>query len=501
MSGRREVVIDGWGQVKQGKDVADVDLLDPVGLMVEASRRAASVTGNSDILRRLDGVMVVRVLSRHSPGAAEQLSEAIGASPRFSVVSGIGGSSPQAMINRAAGMIARGELDHVLIAGGETYRSRGAWHTGPDNALFQGLVGGHEREDMVGAMRDESLHGITLPIHGFPLFETALWAESGLDIESYRLEIGRRWSEFSDVAASHDHGWTSKPRTTEEIVTPSETNRWIAFPYTKFMNPQIYVDLGAAVILTASEERQPRRGRRRVYFLGGASTEDRQPYPLQRTSFTESPPLRAAATRALCRAGLAIEEIDCFDLYSCFPCAVTIARRMLGLAPNERRPLTLTGGLGFFGGPGNNFSLHAVATLAEAIEKGTHNTGMVTGLGWFLHKHSVGVYGADPWSSDIVRHDLEDEQGCVVGHEPLPVTSCPTGRGTIETYTVLFSRDGEPTRAVVYGTTADAERFVATTTRTQEVFEELMTKCQVGRRVSVRHNDADGLNVVELTDV
>lgn len=500
MTQRRAVVIDGWGQVKQGKGVAESDLLDPLGLMVEASREAASSTGQPDILKRVDGVMVVRVLSRHSPGAAERLSDAIGASPRFSVVSGIGGNSPQAMINRAAGMIARGELDRVLIAGGETYRSRGPQHDGPDNALFQGLVGGHEREDMVGATHDESLHGVTLPIHGFPLFETALWAESGLDIDSYRLDIGQRCSDFSTFAASHPYSWTTRSRTPEEIATPGTSNRWIAFPYTKYMNPQIYVDLGAAIILTASDVQQHRRERRRVYFLGGASTEDRQPYLIQRTSFTESPPLRAAASKALRRANLEVGEIDCFDLYSCFPCAVTIARRMLGLSVDDRRPLTITGGLGFFGGPGNNYSLHAVATLAEAIQEGKRNTGMVTGLGWFMHKHAIGVYGAEPSGHDLSRHDLEDEQGCVVGHEPLPVTSCPNGRGTIETYTVLYAREGEPAKAVVYGTTDGGERFVAVTPSTPEVFDSLTTTCQVGRGVHVRHCDSSRLNLVEFTD-
>jgi acetyl-CoA C-acetyltransferase len=440
------------------------------------------------------------VLSRHISGAAERLSATIGASPRFTAVSGIGGNSPQAMVSTAAAMIARGELDSVLIAGGETYYPRAKRRESPDNALFQGLVGGHEREDMVGATPEESLHGITLPIHGFPLFETALWAESGLGIDEYRLNVGKLWSGFSEAAANHPYGWTSRAKQPAEIITPSAANRWIAFPYTKFMNPLIYVDLGAAIILTSVDVHGVRSGRRPVYFRGGATSADRQTHLVQRTSFSQSPPLRAATNRALDMAGLTLEEIDCFDLYSCFPCAIAVAQRMLGLPPDERRPLTLTGGLGFFGGPGNNYSLHAVATLADAIASGEVETGMVTGLSWFMQKHSVGIYGSTPTEHVLDTSEVDEGSDQIVGDAPMPVTATPQGRGRIDTYTVLFARDGTPTQAIVYGSTDGGERFVANTGGDPEVYDELMSTCQVGRIVRVRHRDSTGMNLVELAD-
>ena len=475
------VVVAGWGQVSQGKEVEPTGLVDPMGLMAEASRRAACSTGRPDLLEAVDGVLVVRVLSRHCPSAADRLADAIGASPRLKVVSGIGGSSPQVLISRAAAMIARGELDRVLIAGGETYRRREGRRDCTDSALFQGLVGGHEREDMVGATDLEERHGVSLPVHGFPLFETALWAESGLSLDQHLARVGERWSAFSRVAAAHPQGWATAPRSATEIVTPTAANRMIAFPYTKFMNPQIYVDLGAAVILERWDGTRGSGGGRPVFFLGGAEAEHRQHYLVERTSFIDSPPLEIAASRALDRAGLELDAIECFDLYSCFPCAVTVGMRALGLSPDDERPMTVTGGLGFFGGPGNNYGLHAVATMAQTIAEGQRETGMTTGLSWFMSKQAVGIYGASPPKGDVGRG--HDDRPTVVGDAPISVDEHPAGPGAIDTYTVLYARDGSPERAVIYGTTARGDRFVAGTEATEEVFEALTTSCQVGRAV------------------
>ena len=164
----------------------------------------------------------------------------------------------------------------------------------------------------------------------------------------------------------------------------------VAFPYPKLMNPFVTVDLGAAIILMSEEKsRQFRQNRkfsqkenRPVYFIGGGHAKDRQRFLIEKSSFTSSPPLKAAVDKALQRATLTLDEIEAFDLYSCFPCAVGMALKMLELKQNDPRPFTVTGGLGFFGGPGNNYSLHAVATMVEMIAEGRINNGLVTALGW-----------------------------------------------------------------------------------------------------------------------
>lgn len=495
----KQVLISGWGQVKQGRGRTG-PVLDPLGLMAEASRRAAEAAGSRDILSDLDGIMVVRVMSHHLRSSARQLAERIGASPHFFHVSGIGGNSPQQLVNRAAGMISRGELDSVLIAGGEAYCPRKHGDTVGAGAIFKGFQGNNERKDMVGVAGIEERHGIFLPVHGFPLYETALWAESGLDLDPYTRSVGKVWSDFSKVASTHPFAWLQEPRSVREIVRPGRNNRMVAFPYTKFMTSMVFVDLGAAVILMSGEKaRKWRRDRQRsVYFLGGAYTEDTQPHPIQKSSFTTSLSLKTAAERALERSGLGLEALDAFDLYSCFPASVAIARRMIGIPDDDPRPLTLTGGLGFFGGPGNNYSLHAIATMAETIAAGRINTGMVTSLGWFMHKHAVGIYGCRPPDSKNCGHDREDEAGPPVGQPPEKAVERVSGVGRIETYTVLYDRDGLPELGVVYGKTGQGYRFMARMPHDIDLYADLTSRCHVGRKVRLRYLAHENRNRAEV---
>jgi acetyl-CoA C-acetyltransferase len=494
----KKVVIAGWGQVTQGREQKE-KILDPLGLMTKAAYRAAQSAGDANILKKIDGIMAVRVLSTFYSGTADLLSRKIGASSRYKLVSRIGGNSPQSLVNKAAGMIARGELDTVLIAGAEAYYPRSKEDIWEGNALFKGLVGEHERDDMIGSSELEDRHGISLPVQGFPLFEVALWAESGLGLSPYLEKIGDMWSRFSQVAANHQNAWTKAPLSAAEITTPTRTNRMIAFPYTKFMNSLISVDLGAAIILMSEEKAGTlkSKGKNPVFFLSGAYVEDRQRFLIQRTSFTASPPLGIAAENALRRSHLSLDDVDCFDLYSCFPCSVTIARRTLGIK-DHNRPLTLTGGLGFFGGPGNNYCLHAIATLAKSISEGRYKTGMITGIGWFMHKHAVGIYSSVPRETGLRSHDLADEKDPVVGNEPVKQIEEASGKGFIETYTVIYSRSGRPEKAVIYGMTEKGYRFVAQTPERSEIFKALATENHVGKAVRLSHDSRKRLNVAEV---
>jgi acetyl-CoA C-acetyltransferase len=469
--------------------------------MAAASQRAFEMTGSFDAARRLDGLMTVKVMSTYYPCAHRLLAERLELSPRFCVTSPIGGNSPQTLINRAAGMIARGELDSVLVAGAEAYRSRKRAKPDGGNRLFQGFPPDYAEDDIVGSTELETRHGMSLPIHGFPLYETALWAASGLCLEDYLKRVGTMWARFSRVAAGHPSAWTRVPLDAEAIVSPTAENRYIAFPYTKRMNPMVGVDLGAAVLLMAGEtaDRYVRKGARRVFFAGGGYAEDRQRFLVQKTDFITSRPLKAAVDKALARCNLALDDIRCFDLYSCFPSSVAIARNMLGMAEDDPRPLTLTGGLGFFGGPGNNYSLHAIVTLADAIADGRTQNGMVTGLGWFMHKHAAGIYSCEPGDTDFAAYDLEDLRAPALGDPPVAAVDAAAGRGTMETYTVVFTRDGLPDHAILYGRTEDGRRFVARSRPgDDDMIAALTSGCRVGWTVRLAHDGGRGLNLASL---
>ena len=210
--------------------------------------------------------------------------------------------------------------------------------------------------------------------------------------------------------------------------------------------------------------------------------------------------MKAAAEKALSRSGLSVEEIQCFDLYSCFPCAVSMARRMIGISPQDSRPQTLTGGLGFFGAPANNYTTHSIASLAEEIAAGRKENGLITALGWFMHKHAAGVYGAEPRDTALDRHDLEDEKNYLAGADPVEADTAPQGKGIIETYSIPFSRDGSPLYAIVYGKTEAGKRFVANTPPDPESFQRLCTENQVGRAVRLAYDAREKRNIAELME-
>jgi acetyl-CoA C-acetyltransferase len=116
----------------------------------------------------------------------------------------------------------------------------------------------------------------------------------------------------------------------------------VGFPYTKYMNAIMEVDQGAALVVAASgaaralgipEERW-------VWIRGGGDAEEDPWFLSERPAFDRSPALRVCASRALAQAQTSIDEIEAFDLYSCFPSAVEIACRELGIDPLGDRPLT-----------------------------------------------------------------------------------------------------------------------------------------------------------------
>ncbi|MBU0972441.1 MAG: hypothetical protein KKC20_17460 [Proteobacteria bacterium] len=489
---KRDVVVAGWGQVTQPKQLAE-PAKDPMGLMVQASRNAALKLTDPNGLVHVDGIMVVRSLSTHYGAPAAQLAEGLGASPRFMHVSKIGGNSPQTLVNKAAAMIARNELDSILVVGAEAYVPRPGTHgTCPskqmESTLLQGIPDDYTGEDAFGSTRLETLHGIEHPMQGFPLFETALWAASGLDLSAYLHKVASMWADFSKVAASHPNAWCRHARTAEEILTQGPANRPIAFPYTKFMNSFVTVDQGAAILLMSEEYAGKYRDKtlEPVYFLGGGYAQDRQRFMIEKSDFTASPPLEAAVKKALNRSGLNLSDMDCFDLYSCFPSAVSIAKKMMHIREGDPRPLTLTGGLGFFGGPGNNYNLHAIATLAEMIARGEKRTGLVTALGWFMHKHAAGIYSSIPPKKSLETMDLEDRATRLAGDPPVEIDNGATGKGFIETYTIVYGRNLSPAYAVLYGKTVRGRRFIAQSLPDPEIFGQLSSRSMVGESVFLR---------------
>jgi acetyl-CoA C-acetyltransferase len=253
----------------------------------------------------------------------------------------------------------------------------------------------------------------------------------------------------------------------------------VSFPYPKLCTANMTVDQ-AAGYLCCSVEAARAAGvpeDRWIFPLAGADAND-QWFVSHRPELHRSPAIRLAGAAALELAGVSVDDLAAIDLYSCFPCVVQIAAAELGLALDDpTRPLTLTGGLTFFGGPGNNYTSHGIAALAERLRGTPGAVGMATGLGWYATKHAIGVYASRPPAHEgrdgFRWRDVQDEV------DALPqcrVDSEATGDVTIETYTVTFDRDGNPERGIVACRTAEGIRAWANVVDGDQMTELTVTE-------------------------
>jgi acetyl-CoA C-acetyltransferase len=304
--------------------------------------------------------------------------------------------------------------------------------------------------------------GLDRPAYIYPLFEQALRISAGRSTAGHVAAISRLWASFSNVAAANPAAWSTTPQTAEVIATPGPRNRLVAWPYTKLMNSNNDVDQAAAVIV-CSAEAATRLGVPRdrwVFPLAGAEASDTAQIAA-RPRLDGSPAIRHAARLALELAGVGLAEIGLLDLYSCFPSAVQVAARELGLSADPAdpgyRPLTVTGGLTFAGGPWNNYSTHAIATMIAKVRE-TGQLGLVTANSGYLTRHSIGVYGPAP-GPGFRRASATD---AATQAEPLTeVADAYTGPATLESWTVIFDRDGTPQTALAALRTKTGARTLA----------------------------------------
>ena len=300
------------------------------------------------------------------------------------MVSSIGGNNPQALMHDACLAISRGERDVVLVTGAEAMYARALarrdparpwleWASQPEGTPPATLFG----VEKPGATELEMQRGVVLPVHAYPLFENALRAANGWTLQEHRARIGALWSRFSEVAAGNPHAWIRTARTPEEIVTPGARQPHGLVPLSQALHGQhagrpgrgyIVCSVAAARAAGVPEERW-------VFPLAGADGNDHW-FISERPELHRSPAIRLAGGAALEQAGLGIDDIAFVDLYSCFPVVVQMAAGELGLAVDDPdRPLTLTGGLTFGGGPGNNYTSHGIARAVGALRARTGHRG------------------------------------------------------------------------------------------------------------------------------
>jgi len=492
----RTPVVVGAGQVDQR--VGPESAREPLLLFADAVRTAATDSGRGDaLLARVDTVAAVHIVSWPYADPGARVAAELGIAPRRTVVSTVGGNSPQLLVNEMAADIAAGRADIVVIGGAESMHARWRARREPRVHLEWPADTGEPCPIVFGDPRPgnndyEQAHWAVAPTHIYPLFETALRAAAGRSIEEHQRAVGDLWSHFAAVAAANPHAWSRVAYSAADIVTPAADNRMVVFPYTKRMCANIDVDQGAAVILCSYEAARDAgvADDRMVFLHSGADAHDHY-YFTERATLAEAPAIGVAARGALHAAGLGIDDVARFDLYSCFPSAVEMAMQALGLRGadgGDARPLTVTGGLGFAGGPVNNYPTHGIACMVDALRADPGSVGLTTALGWYATKHSVGVWSTTPPAA-FVRVDpaaTQAEADALPRREPAGLVD---GDMTVEATAVVMERDGSPAVAIVAGLLADGRRALANS-RDPDVMLALTREAHEGRTVTVT-NDGD----------
>lgn len=437
---------------------------EPVDMIVAAAREGARQAGGGRILESVDSIRLVGMLSWRYRDPGRLVGERLGAPVRHTSYTGDGGNAPQALVNNACADIVAGRSDTVLIGGAEAWRTRMKLRAVGERPAWtdQGDLPKAEVEvpEVPMVFDGQKRVGLDRPAFMYPLFEQALRLSAGWAPDEHRRRIAELWSRFSRVATENPHAWVRDWCSPERIATATPDNRMIAWPYTKLMNSNNMVDQAAAVVLTSAETAD-RLGVPRDHWVfpqAGADAHDTFDVA-ERGRLDESPAIRIAAQQALAAGEATIDEVDHLDIYSCFPSAVQVGAAALGLDwQTETRPLTVTGGLTFAGGPWNNYSTHAIAAMADVVRAQPGTTGLVTANGGYLTKHSIGVYRTEPPRGGFRRIDAQPLV------DRLPRTTAVqdyVGPATVESWTVEHDREGSPSRAFLAVRTADGARAFA----------------------------------------
>ena len=450
----RTPVIVGVGQINQHDESSEVE---PVDLMTGAAREAA----DPRVLAALDSIRVVNLLSWRYRDPGLLLGARIGATDARTQYTGIGGNTPQSLVNQTCLDIQAGRADAVLLAGAETWRTRMRlrargirldWTKQDDTVP---VPPGAQDVPMSGPGEDRI--GLVPPSFVYPLFEQALRIADGESMDDHRRRIGALWAQFSAVAQGNPHAWNREVFTAEQIWRPGPDNRMISWPYPKLMNSNNMVDQGAALILCSVGKAEHLQIPRDRWVFPYAGTDSHDTYSVgERDELHRSPAIRIGGARVLELAGVGVDDLDLVDVYSCFPSAVQIAAREIGLPIGDaRRPLTITGGLTFAGGPWNNYVTHSIATMAELLRGNPGVRGLITANGGYLTKHSFGVYSATPPTDGFRWEDVQ----AAVDREPTRTALVEwEGTGTVESWTTAFDREGLPEKAFLAVRTPDGSR-------------------------------------------
>ncbi len=451
-------VIVGVGEiVDRPKEI--VDGLEPLDLLERALRRAEEDAG-AKLLGEVQSLDVVSFMSWRYRDPEKLLAQRLGIRPAHCYYGPVGGESPIRYLHEAALRIARGECSVAAVCGAEAQST--ATKAERAGVTLPWTPFAHEvAEPKRGAAFQKPLAvklGVFRPVTVYPFYEAASSARWGQTPREAMAESGTLWSRYSEAAAKNPNAWLKRRFAPEEITTPSADNRLIAWPYTKLMVANPMVNMGGALLLTSlAKARAAGLADRLIYALGGASAEEPRDY-LLRDQFYESHPQNAVLKAVMDLVGGDGRTFDAIELYSCFPCVPKMARRTLGLGPDVQP--TVTGGLTFFGAPLNTYMTHAACAMVRRLRDGA-KLGLLYGQGGFVTKHHALVVSKTP-PREALKQDTSVQAEADRNKRSVPefVTEA-SGPGKVESFTVIYGRNGDVEQGVVMLRTEDERRTLA----------------------------------------
>ncbi|MBV1906989.1 MAG: acetyl-CoA acetyltransferase [Pseudomonadales bacterium] len=413
---------------------------EPLLMMLDAVRQAAEDAGNPKLLEEVQSMRVIRGIWQYK-NPAQYIAEQLNLGNIETVGTPMGGNSVQSAVNQSALDIQQGKQSLIVITGAENgYSQAKAKKAGIDLHQTE-TPGEYSRmlaQNVAMSSKGETMRGLRSPILVYPIFENALRYQRGETITQHKIRISEMWANFSKVASQNPNAWLRDPVSAESIRTESAKNRMISFPYPKLMNSNNSVDMSAALIMCSVEKARQLGIPESKWVYPWVGTDAHDTYFISnRDNLYSSPAIRIAGSRALELAKLEVHDLDHIDVYSCFPSAVQVAANELNL--DYDKPLTVTGGLTFGGGPLNNYVMHSIARMVELLRTSQEKKGMITANGGYLTKHAFGIFSATPPQFDFRHQNVQDEvdatptRNAVDEHE---------GKVTIESYTVMYGSDG-----------------------------------------------------------
>jgi len=409
----------------------------------------------------------------------------LGACPKEIITTPIGATAPQALASRLCDRISSGESEIGLICGAEAFftssnKPNWAAVTDPQYSASVPLYG--DPRSAVSPI--ENRYGLFMPSVIYPLFANAFRRSQGDTLKESILKDAALCEKYSAVAKDNDYAWFRDWKSASEILTVSPKNPMINYPYTKFMNAIMNVDQGAALIIMSEKKADSLKvpEERRVYLIGCGDAYEKWLIS-DRVNYYSAPGLDIACSNAFMQAGIEKEEVDFWDFYNCFPVAARIAIKTLDLS--ESIMPTVTGGLPYFGGPGNNYSMHAICQMVELLRKYPEKKGFVHSVSWFMSKYSIGIYsGTRP--EKFQRRDPEEYMHDIDKRFPdVTVLEGISGIFEVETYTVSYSRGGEPLSAIIIAKNGKGERLFAVNNTDVTLMTSMTMDEPIGKKAKI----------------